>query len=328
MNFFSKIFFPKRKISGAIATPIFFFCFFEAFDKLLKRKEWMLYCISPKCKTGNVFNDVMSIFSQEIWYEECHYEIGQIKRIYIINELIVSPYFISSLTLWIFFDEFFSLFFYSQFFCIFECSFEFFWYQRDVDEIFSIQILAHFDQEWDWDFHTIHFFFFSHSNDYTEKKKKSFSILYFGNQSFYDLFHIKSRGCLLNWKKEKIKNKKKIMDFKLIFFVLFLICQVKSDACTFNTTNGSISPTQIMACFNLIPFNSTLRDLTLAEMNKVVDLYSYTDIVKSGSGPPYNINVDLRAELAALAGQTFSNDFLFHLKLNQIFARLGDAHTI
>jgi hypothetical protein len=63
----------------------------------------------------------------------------------------------------------------------------------------------------------------------------------------------------------------------------------------------------------------------VTQLKKLADLYSYTDLIKN-SGSPYNIQVDLVAELDSIAGKVYSNDFEFHMALSELFSRLNDAH--
>jgi hypothetical protein len=58
----------------------------------------------------------------------------------------------------------------------------------------------------------------------------------------------------------------------------------------FTNGNGAASPSDVQACFNAIPFDSTVRQNTLTSMRQLIALYSFTDIAKN-SGAPYNVQV-------------------------------------
>ena len=70
------------------------------------------------------------------------------------------------------------------------------------------------------------------------------------------------------------------------------------DACTLPTRSVRAAkfydwagpPSQLRACYALIPFYETTRTNTLAVLRQVIGLYSFTDIAKN-SGVPYNVQV-------------------------------------
>eukprot|EP00127_Corallochytrium_limacisporum_P001996 Clim_evm3s97 gene=Clim_evmTU3s97 len=106
---------------------------------------------------------------------------------------------------------------------------------------------------------------------------------------------------------------------------------VAGDACTDLTYNPNVGAyvgtvSDIRDCLDDTPFNSNVRDATIAALRDVAEAYSYTTLQK-GRIPPYNQEVDLPALLDTIEITNYSSDFAFHRAINEAFASLNDAHT-
>ena len=106
-----------------------------------------------------------------------------------------------------------------------------------------------------------------------------------------------------------------------------------SDVCTFatqvragTTRVGFASVDAVRTCFEAIALDGGIRNSTLSVLAVLNALYQFTDIA-TGSGPPYNISVDLVAEVARVARSTYATDYAFHADLQLVYARLFDGHT-
>lgn len=83
--------------------------------------------------------------------------------------------------------------------------------------------------------------------------------------------------------------------YLLLIGLLCVAGALADDACTLKPNNGTNwfgAPSKAKACFDLISLDSSTRTDTLAIMQSVFSLYSFSDLVR-GSVPPYNLNVRL-----------------------------------
>ena len=109
------------------------------------------------------------------------------------------------------------------------------------------------------------------------------------------------------------------MDILKIFIFLFaLFVATQADQCKFQK-GENLSPSQLMACFNMIALDNTVKNKTMNQLNNMIQFYSFTNLVNS-SVPPYFVQVDLQKELGKIMEKEFQNDFLFHQEINQLFS--------
>lgn len=81
----------------------------------------------------------------------------------------------------------------------------------------------------------------------------------------------------------------------LLLLGLCLVTFGQDDPCTFlavvNGASWTVAEVQkVSACFNSIPLSAQVKGDTIAQVRKLVDLYSFTDISKN-SGAPFHIQV-------------------------------------
>eukprot|EP00163_Fabomonas_tropica_P026317 TRINITY_DN4787_c0_g2_i1.p1 TRINITY_DN4787_c0_g2~~TRINITY_DN4787_c0_g2_i1.p1 ORF type:complete len:211 (+),score=45.40 TRINITY_DN4787_c0_g2_i1:127-759(+) len=84
--------------------------------------------------------------------------------------------------------------------------------------------------------------------------------------------------------------------------------------------------TAAVQCLEQLTTSQSTQKTILDVLDKYLESYSYVD-KNINSGPPYNIKVDIRAELAALGKQTFDKDIDFQDAINSKFIPMHDAHT-
>jgi len=113
----------------------------------------------------------------------------------------------------------------------------------------------------------------------------------------------------------------------------FHLWAVKGDDCNFPFTYTSGSNTITVAsysavqnCFAAVPFSSTFRDETVAVLYQLFNLYSFTDMV-SNSGEPWNLQVDVWAELNRINTTAYPSDYAMVADIQTFFNKLYDAHT-
>jgi hypothetical protein len=102
------------------------------------------------------------------------------------------------------------------------------------------------------------------------------------------------------------------------------------DPCQLEPTSQPVwygSPSRVKTCFDAIPFFDPIRKTTMEIMERVMALYSFSDIVQAGLSP-YLLNVDWPGMLNHVNSTTYGNDFEFHNALGAGMATLLDAHAI
>jgi hypothetical protein len=117
----------------------------------------------------------------------------------------------------------------------------------------------------------------------------------------------------------------------------------KKDPCFFEPvlSNGAgiTSPSETILCFDNIPFDESVRTSTVATLQQLISLYSFTDIAVD-SGAPYNMKVsflpfffiknkvNLTSGVDAIAVANYTGDWAFQSDLVQLFNQLNDGHTL
>jgi hypothetical protein len=100
------------------------------------------------------------------------------------------------------------------------------------------------------------------------------------------------------------------------------------DPCVFPDTNEFYYWYQIMDCFTSIPFNDTIRQHTITNLEKAMQLYTFLDIAADPPDPVIGTpKVDLLKLLESFRSTDFGNDFILHYSLHMMFLQLHDAHT-
>lgn len=90
------------------------------------------------------------------------------------------------------------------------------------------------------------------------------------------------------------------MRVNLLVLALFVLALgvlapgAQADACNLTVverTNTWVGlPSDVQACFDLIPFNTETRDNTIAIVSASLSLYSFADLI-SANQAPYNLSV-------------------------------------
>jgi hypothetical protein len=121
----------------------------------------------------------------------------------------------------------------------------------------------------------------------------------------------------------------------LTLFVLAasLLGDVSADPCVIPSTYVGLekrvfaSVDTLMACFNSIPADQSRISYTISVLRQLVDLYSFTDVLKADLAP-WHMTIDLNARLDEISKKNYNNDYDFHSDLNRLFNSLNDAHTM
>jgi C-terminal processing protease CtpA/Prc len=104
-------------------------------------------------------------------------------------------------------------------------------------------------------------------------------------------------------------------------------CVFQNTALTQGLTWTTSDATAVSACFNAVPFSTATSQSTIAQLQNLVNLYSFSDM-SANSTAPYNLKVNLLGGLSTIANTAFASDYAFHLALYNLFNGLGDAHTL
>jgi len=94
-------------------------------------------------------------------------------------------------------------------------------------------------------------------------------------------------------------------------------------ACVFSNTSV-YTLTEVMACFDSIPFSPQLANDTLTVLSKAARMYPFLDIAAAPPAP-FSPPVDLLAALASIRTQSFASDFAFREAVRAVFLQLHDA---
>eukprot|EP01028_Stygiella_incarcerata_P004567 TRINITY_DN2007_c0_g1_i5.p1 TRINITY_DN2007_c0_g1~~TRINITY_DN2007_c0_g1_i5.p1 ORF type:complete len:1366 (+),score=295.80 TRINITY_DN2007_c0_g1_i5:79-4176(+) len=111
----------------------------------------------------------------------------------------------------------------------------------------------------------------------------------------------------------------------VISFFVFFGFFAAADQCTIQA-GIYYDVSLVRDCFRSIPFDETIRKDTVKQLRNLIEAYSFTERSKN-SGAPFFINVDLQAEIDRMETAPYLCDFDFHADVNEVFNRLGDAHT-
>jgi len=119
----------------------------------------------------------------------------------------------------------------------------------------------------------------------------------------------------------------------LLLLLLGGLAPARADECTFETPLdtgaariGFASVSTVRRCFDAIPLTEQVRNSSIEVLRFMNRVYSFTDIA-TASGLPFNISVDLDAELDRIADTIYLSDYPFHEDLQLLYAKLFDAHT-
>jgi len=123
------------------------------------------------------------------------------------------------------------------------------------------------------------------------------------------------------------------MNFLLsfVFICIFGQLMASTDPCGVYDTYGFQSVSIAEACFQSVPFNKASALGTIAVMNQLVELYSFSDMA-SNSGEPWNMENDVAAGMTQITANVnsagyYTSDWQFQQDVAYLFAALNDAHT-
>lgn len=79
-----------------------------------------------------------------------------------------------------------------------------------------------------------------------------------------------------------------------------------ADACSAIAGKPFVPPAQALACYKSFPFNETLRQNVLDNMDRVFDFYTFEDYYLNSPPPFQESTVNIRAKLATFRTQKFA----------------------
>ena len=82
---------------------------------------------------------------------------------------------------------------------------------------------------------------------------------------------------------------------------------------------------QLHACLANIPYDAIIAANTIAAVKSYLELYPFFDM-NMNSGPPFNLQVDIMAELDAITSTTYVSDYDFHMAVRLATVKCHDGH--
>ncbi|KAF5325046.1 hypothetical protein D9619_009605 [Psilocybe cf. subviscida] len=100
-----------------------------------------------------------------------------------------------------------------------------------------------------------------------------------------------------------------------------------ADPCAAIAGNVFVPPAQALACYKSFPFNETLRQNVLDNMDRVFDFFTFEDYYLNSPPPFQESTVNIRAKLAGFRTQKFATDYDFNKALYDFTTQMNDGHT-
>lgn len=95
-----------------------------------------------------------------------------------------------------------------------------------------------------------------------------------------------------------------------------------ADPCAAIAGNVFVPPAQALACYKSFPFNETLRQNVLDNMDRVFDFFTFEDYYLNSPPPFQESTVNIRAKLAGFRTQKFAvGVFINFVNYRLIFPR-------
>ncbi|KAF8958955.1 hypothetical protein BDZ97DRAFT_1429044 [Flammula alnicola] len=88
-----------------------------------------------------------------------------------------------------------------------------------------------------------------------------------------------------------------------------------------------VPPADALACYKAFPFNQTLFENVLDNMDRVFDFYTFEDFYLNSPPPFQESTNNIRATLANIRNTKFATDYDFNKALYDFTTQLNDGHT-
>uniref|UniRef100_A0A8H8CIE2 Tail specific protease domain-containing protein n=1 Tax=Psilocybe cubensis TaxID=181762 RepID=A0A8H8CIE2_PSICU len=88
-----------------------------------------------------------------------------------------------------------------------------------------------------------------------------------------------------------------------------------------------VPPADALACYKAFPFNETLRDNVMTNMERVFDFFTFEDFYLNSPPPFQESTNNIRATLAKIGSTKFATDYDFNKALYDFTTQLNDGHT-
>ncbi|PPQ66788.1 hypothetical protein CVT24_008697 [Panaeolus cyanescens] len=99
------------------------------------------------------------------------------------------------------------------------------------------------------------------------------------------------------------------------------------DPCAKIAGQTFVLPADALACYKAFPFNETLRQNVLTNMERVFDFFTFEDFYLNSPPPFQESTNNIRATLAQLNKTRFTTDYDFNVAVYDFTTQLNDGHT-
>ncbi|KAF9467146.1 hypothetical protein BDZ94DRAFT_1249683 [Collybia nuda] len=113
----------------------------------------------------------------------------------------------------------------------------------------------------------------------------------------------------------------------LLFPLLGLAVPTATDPCVKIAGKTFVPPADALACEKSFPFNETLRQNVLTNMERVFNFFTFEDYYLKSPPPFQESTVNIRAVLARINSTKYSTDYDFNKDLYDFTTQLNDGHT-
>ncbi|OBZ76716.1 hypothetical protein A0H81_03224 [Grifola frondosa] len=100
-----------------------------------------------------------------------------------------------------------------------------------------------------------------------------------------------------------------------------------SDPCAKFAGQTFVAPADALACLKSFPFNETLRQNVLTNVDRVFNFYTFEDYYLNSPPPFQQSTTNIRADLARINNTVYETDYDFNKDLYDFTNRLNDGHT-
>ncbi|KAF5350678.1 hypothetical protein D9756_008734 [Leucocoprinus leucothites] len=100
-----------------------------------------------------------------------------------------------------------------------------------------------------------------------------------------------------------------------------------ADPCVKVAGKTFAAPTDVLACQKSFPFNETLRQNVLTNMERVFDFFTFEDYYLKSPPPFQESTVNIRETLAKINNTHFKTDYDFNIAIYDFTTQLNDGHT-
>ncbi|KAH8102238.1 hypothetical protein BXZ70DRAFT_62790 [Cristinia sonorae] len=101
----------------------------------------------------------------------------------------------------------------------------------------------------------------------------------------------------------------------------------QADPCAKFAGQAFVVPADALACLKSFPFNETLRQNVMDNIDRVFDFFTFEDFYLNSPPPFQESTINIRAELARIRRTRFATDYDFNRAVYNFTTQLNDGHT-